>query len=151
MSPDARGPGLCIAQVPDKDEQSLASIQTSIEELIEPLAVSNNYSGSVLIYKNGKEFFSKSYGSQDREKEIKNTAESKFFLASVSAMFSVTITLRKNRLFADGGPLLPIDEGLGEPIKFIHRKYWSTLEFVGDKDGNTVELNFDQFKGRKIK
>ncbi len=64
---------------------------------------------------------------------------------------TVTITLRKNRLFADGGPLLPIDEGLGEPTKFIHRRYWSTLEFVGDKDGNTVELNFDQFKGRKIK
>ena len=60
---------------------------------------------------------------------------------------SVTITRQGNRLFSDGGPLIPIDEGTGEIRKFIHRRYWSTLEFVPDENGEIVELKFDSFLG----
>ncbi len=62
---------------------------------------------------------------------------------------TVNITAQGERLFADGGPLIPIVEGNGRITKFIHRRYWSTLEFVPDGNGEFVTLKFDNFIGKK--
>ena len=63
---------------------------------------------------------------------------------------TVSITAEGKRLFADGGPLIPVDEGKAEYTKFIHRRFWSTLEFVSDDKGNVVQLNFDRFSGSRM-
>jgi len=64
---------------------------------------------------------------------------------------TVKITSKGTRLFSDGAPLIPIDEGTGKIRKFINRRYWSTLEFVNGDDGKVIELKFDSFSGKKIK
>ncbi|MDH3493755.1 MAG: beta-lactamase family protein [Acidobacteriota bacterium] len=63
---------------------------------------------------------------------------------------TVSITAEGNRLFADGGPLIPIDDGKGEFTRFIHRRYWSTLEFKKNSTGKIVGLKFDSFSGTRI-
>ncbi|WP_299531237.1 serine hydrolase [Ulvibacterium sp.] len=65
-----------------------------IDALIRPLAESNNFSGTVLVKKNGDIILSQSYGYADRENQIKNTKASQFFIGSVSAMFTATAILQ---------------------------------------------------------
>ncbi|WP_422081177.1 serine hydrolase domain-containing protein [Ulvibacterium sp.] len=65
-----------------------------IDVLIRPLANYNNFSGTVLVKKNGDIILSKSYGYADRENQIKNTKASQFFIGSVSAMFTATAILQ---------------------------------------------------------
>ena len=84
----------CIAQSPKINRSSKSDVNDKIEEIINPLVKSNNFSGSVLIQKDGKNIFNKSYGLLNREKGIKNTAQTKFFLASVSAMFTAAATMK---------------------------------------------------------
>ena len=33
---------------------------------------------------------------------------------------------------------------------FVHRRYWSTLEFRRDESGRVVELLYDEFVGKKM-
>lgn len=61
----------------------------------------------------------------------------------------VRITAKGRRLFADGGPLIPIDDGNGPIRRFKHRRYWSTLEFVSGIDGKIASLKFDSYLGKK--
>ncbi len=64
------------------------SLTDKVNSIMEPLANSNNYGGSVLIVKDGKEWFSKSYGNQDEENNIANSEETKYMLASASMIFT---------------------------------------------------------------
>lgn len=59
-----------------------------IDELINPYIQTNNFSGSVLISQNGEVVFSKAYGSMNRSYHIQNTTQTKFYLASVSMIFT---------------------------------------------------------------
>lgn len=65
-----------------------------IDALISPIANSNNFSGAVLVTKNGDIILSKSYGYSDRGSQIKNTRASQFFVGSVSAMFTAAAILQ---------------------------------------------------------
>ena len=85
---------LCFAQPFSATKSSNKKVKERIEELIIPLAKSNNFSGSVLVQRDGKKVFSGSYGLLNREKGIKNTAQSKFFLASISAIFTSATTMK---------------------------------------------------------
>ncbi len=85
----------CIAQPTSKVEKSSENeINKKIEEIIDPLVKSNNFSGSVLIKKDGREIFNRSYGLLNREKKIKNSSQTRFFLASVSAMFTAAAAMK---------------------------------------------------------
>ena len=75
-------------------ENSGPSLKQKIDRLIRPLADSNNYSGTVVIRQNGKELFSKSYGLADRQRNIRSTKETRFFLASISAMFTSAAVMK---------------------------------------------------------
>lgn len=59
-----------------------------IDALIQPYVRTNNFSGSVLVSQNEKVIFSKSYGLMNRSYNLANTKRTKFFLASVSMIFT---------------------------------------------------------------
>ncbi|GGK74975.1 hypothetical protein GCM10011405_23700 [Rufibacter glacialis] len=59
-----------------------------MDALIMPYVQTNNYSGSVLVAQNGKVLFSKAYGQMNRSYNLPNTTQTKFFLASVSMIFT---------------------------------------------------------------
>ena len=54
----------------------------------------NNFSGTVLVTKNGSVLLKKAYGLADYEWNIKNTVDTKFQLASVTKQFTATAILR---------------------------------------------------------
>lgn len=71
-------------------------IFSKVDSLINPLVLTNNYSGTVLITQNGKTIFSKAYGKMSREYNLNNNTDTKFFLASVSMIFTSAAILKLN-------------------------------------------------------
>jgi CubicO group peptidase (beta-lactamase class C family) len=61
---------------------------SEINALIKPYVETNNFSGSVLIAQQGQIIFSNAYGQMNRAYGIKNSAQTKFYLASVSMIFT---------------------------------------------------------------
>lgn len=78
--------------------------EQNIDALITPYVKTNNFSGSVLIAKDGKTVFSKAYGSMNRSYKLPNTPQTKFYLASVSMIFTSTAIMKlvdENKLSLD--------------------------------------------------
>ncbi|WP_079242345.1 serine hydrolase domain-containing protein [Chryseobacterium indologenes] len=64
----------------------------------------NNFSGAVLVSKNGQVLLKKAYGLADYEWNIKNTIDTKFQLASVTKQFTATailLLIEKGKLSLD--------------------------------------------------
>ncbi|SIQ52939.1 serine hydrolase domain-containing protein [Chryseobacterium sp. RU33C] len=64
----------------------------------------NNFSGAVLVSKNGRVLLKKAYGLADYEWNIKNTIDTKFQLASVTKQFTATailLLIEKGKLSLD--------------------------------------------------
>ena len=59
-----------------------------INSIIKPYVETNNFSGSVLVAQNEKILYSKSYGLMNRTYNLPNTPQTKFYLASVSMIFT---------------------------------------------------------------
>lgn len=78
---------MLIAQ-PQSTQNSSVLISEQIDGLINPYVATNNYSGSVAVYKDGKMLLSKAYGKMNRSYDLDNHVDSKFFLASVSMIFT---------------------------------------------------------------
>lgn len=66
----------------------------AIDAYLQPYVQSNNFSGDVLVVRNGRVVFEKAYGFADREHRIPNTAATKFHIASVSMQFTAAAILR---------------------------------------------------------
>ncbi|AMM52616.1 hypothetical protein TH61_17485 [Rufibacter sp. DG15C] len=73
---------------PAFSQKKSTALQARVDSLMMPLVQTNNYSGTVLISKDGKILFSKAYGPMSREYKLANTPDTKFFLASVSMPFT---------------------------------------------------------------
>ena len=67
---------------------------TAIDACILPYVSGNNFSGSVLIKKNATVIFEKSYGLANRETNLRNSATTRFHIASVSMQFTAAAILR---------------------------------------------------------
>jgi CubicO group peptidase (beta-lactamase class C family) len=59
-----------------------------VDELMKPYVSTNNFSGSILIARNGNILLSKAYGPMNRSYNAPNTTQTKFYLASVSMIFT---------------------------------------------------------------
>jgi CubicO group peptidase (beta-lactamase class C family) len=68
--------------------QTNQKLTAKIDSLVMPLVITNNYSGTVLVTKNGNILLSKAYGKMSREYNLNNTPYTKFFLASASMIFT---------------------------------------------------------------
>ena len=66
----------------------------AIDAYLQPYIRSGNLAGSVLVEKNGKVVFEESYGFADRGHRIKNTAATRFHVASMSMQFTAAAVLR---------------------------------------------------------
>ena len=65
-----------------------------IASFFKSFASTNNLSGSVLIVRDGKTLFAKSYGFADEAKRIRNGPNTRFHIASLSIPFTSTAVLR---------------------------------------------------------
>ena len=67
---------------------------TPIDVYLQPYVRTENFSGVVLVEKSGKVVFEQAYGFADREKRVRNTAETRFHIASMSMQFTAAAILR---------------------------------------------------------
>ena len=74
---------------PEADSQTAARIQAALEDW----ARQGKLSGAVLVARDGKVLVSQGYGQADQERQLANTAETKFHLASVTKMFTAMATM----------------------------------------------------------
>jgi len=65
-----------------------------IDSIVSPLVTTNNYSGTVLVSKKAEILHLKAYGKSNQEFDVDNAPETKFFLASVSMIFTATAILK---------------------------------------------------------
>ena len=77
---------MCLATHSTAQEDLL--LELKVDQLVLPLLKTNNFSGSILVSENGKVIFSKSYGAMNLEYNLNNKLHTKFFLASVSMIFT---------------------------------------------------------------
>jgi hypothetical protein len=68
------------------DAQLVEAATTRIDELVKY----DQFSGAVLVTKNGKPILSVAYGMADREKKIPNSLATKFRIGSMNKMFTAT-------------------------------------------------------------
>jgi CubicO group peptidase (beta-lactamase class C family) len=68
-------------------------ISTNLAKYMQAQVEVNDFSGTVLVTKNGSVLLKKSYGLADYEWNIKNTIDTKFQLASVTKQFTATAIL----------------------------------------------------------
>ncbi|HXJ89976.1 MAG TPA: serine hydrolase domain-containing protein [Candidatus Binatia bacterium] len=92
------------------------SRRTDIDKYLQSYVQSNNFSGAVLISKDGKEVFKKAYGFANRKSRVQNTTETQFHIASVSMQFTAATVLR----LVDAGSI-KLDESVGTFLSGIQR------------------------------
>lgn len=71
-----------IKRVSDKQ------LSKPVDEKITPMVDKDEFSGVVMIARNGKPFYEKAFGMANREQNIANSLNTKFNLASLSKMFT---------------------------------------------------------------
>lgn len=73
---------------------SEADALTALRADLEKAAAADQFSGAVLVAKNGEELFSEAYDLADRENEVANTVETRFRIGSMNKMFTATSVLQ---------------------------------------------------------
>jgi D-alanyl-D-alanine carboxypeptidase len=66
------------------DSELLQAVRQYLDDRVE----ADEFSGVVLVAKNGKALFSKAYGMADKEKKIPNRLDTKFNIGSINKMFT---------------------------------------------------------------
>ena len=59
-----------------------------VQKMADAFAADENFQGSILIAEKGEILFRQSYGKADREKDIDNTAETRYMIASMTKQFA---------------------------------------------------------------
>ncbi len=91
-----------------------AAAATRIDSYLQPYVESANFSGTVLVERDGKTVFQKSYGLADRERHVPNRPDTRFHVASLSMQFTAAAILR----LVDQGSL-SLDSHVGEYVHGI--------------------------------
>jgi D-alanyl-D-alanine carboxypeptidase len=72
------------------EADAIAALRAEIDTRL----AKDQFSGAVLVAKNGKAIFAQAYGMADREKQIANTLETRFRIGSMNKMFTAVATLQ---------------------------------------------------------
>jgi CubicO group peptidase (beta-lactamase class C family) len=94
---------LPAAAGPTPKPQAIAYVQSYVR--------GNNFSGSVLVEREGKVVFQETYGFEDRERRVPNSRRTRFHVASVSMQSTAAAVLR----LVDEGALR-LESAVGDPL-----------------------------------
>jgi len=128
--------------VPTQDPKALAA---EIDALVQENYQKGVYDGAVLVARDGQVILSQGYGFADREKEIPNTPQTKFRIASITKQFTAMAILllqEQGKLNVEDSICNYIDDcpEIFEPVKIRHLLSQSagvpnntTYSFSGDQ------------------
>lgn len=147
----------CSAQSQNQQpvKQRLDKLLQTYHDNGKQLGIVGNFSGGVLVYKNGKVIYKQTMGYANHPWKIKNTTDTKFTLCSVSKQFTAMAILRlvnagKLRLHDKISKYLPnYPAGKGNKITVHHLLSHSSgvPHYSGLKD---VGTNFDAYAKRSF-
>ena len=83
---DAEPPDDSVQQAPLTQSQAV----TEIEKYVDSVVAADQFSGVVLLARNGESYFSKAYGLASREYNVPNRIDTKFNLGSINKVFTQT-------------------------------------------------------------
>ena len=95
---------LCIGQSQTKND-----LLKQVDDLVGPYEATNNFSGTILISRSDSILVNRSYGKMHHSYNLEHKPESKFFLASVSMIFTSAAIMK---LYEDG--MLNLDDTLDQ-------------------------------------
>jgi CubicO group peptidase (beta-lactamase class C family) len=73
---------------------SESELVTALQKKLQQESDSGQFSGAVLLVRNGKPIFEHAYGMADRERNIPNTLETRFRIGSMNKMFTAVAVLQ---------------------------------------------------------
>lgn len=73
-------------------------LKTELDTIMQKMAKSGNFSGSILVARNGEIIMSEGYGQADREKKILNTAQTRYRIGSITKQFTAMAILMLQEL-----------------------------------------------------
>ena len=119
----------------------LATAQAStahdqIAAYLEPYISSGNFSGSILVVRDGKTLFRGSYGLADASRKIPNRVDTIFHVASVSMQFTAATAMR---LVEEGK--LSLDTKVGEIVAGVPNGDKITVRELLQQDSNLPDAN----------
>ena len=123
---------------------TLAQAITEIEKCIDSLVAADQFSGVVLLARNGKPYFNKAYGAASREYNLPNRIDTKFNLGSINKVFSqaaICQLVDQGRLSFDDllGKWLPDYSNKDARDKVTIRHLLSMSSGIGDFFGEKFE------------
>jgi len=101
--------GILLAFAAAGSMAQIRSNAAAIDAYVQPYVRSGNFAGNVLVRKNGKTVFERSYGFSDRKRRIPNTPATRFHIASMSMQFTAAAVLH----LVDTGSIR-LDDHIGE-------------------------------------
>ena len=100
MLPSCRGQSISVTQFPAATASppplptlELDESASKIDEILTSLTAKEEFTGSVLVARNGEVLLSRGYGFADRDKNISNSPQTKFRLGSITKEFTATAIL----------------------------------------------------------
>ena len=114
---------IVIAFCAGREQRTKQFHRSGYRQVSSALHQSGNFSGDILVAKNGKVIFKKSYGFADLEHRTRNTPATRFHIASMSMQFTAAAVLRL------------VDAGSAQPGRAI-----------GNSSGNLKERTKSRFE-----
>lgn len=132
------------APAPLTEAQAIEAVRAQIEKRV----AADQFSGAVLIAKDGKPIFAQAYGFADRDKKVPNTLDTRFRIGSMNKMFTAVATLQ----LAQAGKLR-----LDAPIGTYLKKYPNqdvatkvTLHHLLSHTGGTGDIFGPEFDKKRL-
>ena len=72
------------------EDEAIAALRTELDALV----ARDQFSGAVLVARNGKPVFTQAYGMADRANQLANTVDTRFRIGSMNKMFTATAILQ---------------------------------------------------------
>lgn len=79
---------------PQIPKEPLSNLLKNLRRELDQAAAANEFSGSVLVAKNGRVLFQRVYGFKDRERSVRNTSRTRFDVASMDKMFTAVAIMQ---------------------------------------------------------
>jgi CubicO group peptidase (beta-lactamase class C family) len=140
--------GLMVQPAGEPEDSSAAPLREktaldSTKKLLDRLVKADQFSGVVLVAKDGQSVFQKAYGYADRAAQIKNDLDTRFNLGSIDKSFT---RIAIERLIADGK--LTADQKVGDilpdyPNKSVRSKV--TVQQLLDHKAGVPDFFGDEF------
>jgi D-alanyl-D-alanine carboxypeptidase len=144
--PAALAPGLACRG----DDESSKDIE-SVKAVVRRMAAADQFSGAVLIAKNGRLIFRQAYGLADRERRIPNTVNTRFRIGSMNKMFTAVaimqlVEARKVELSAPVGEYLTDYPNKDVATKVTIRQLLTHTGGTGDIFGPDFDAHRDELR-----